>query len=58
MGKSDIEWDPEAEKRINKAPFFVRKIARGKVEKAARELGVSRITVELMEKIKKQEMGS
>lgn len=57
MSESDIEWDPEAEERINKAPVFVRKMARGKVEKAARALGEKRITVELMEKIKKQEMG-
>lgn len=54
---SDIEWDSEAEKRIRKAPFFVRKHARKKVEAAARKLGETRITVELMEKVKKQEMG-
>lgn len=56
MEKADIEWDLEAEQRINKAPFFVRKMAKGKVEKAAIALGEKRITVELMEKIKKQEM--
>lgn len=57
MANNDVEWDPEAEKRINKAPFFVRKMARSKVEKAAIALGERRITVELMEQIKKQEMG-
>ena len=57
MTNTDIEWDPKAEERINKAPFFVRKLARGKVEKAAKALGEKRITVELLEKIKKQEMG-
>ena len=57
MATDKIEWAPEAEERINKAPFFVRKMARGKVEKAALALGETRITVELMEKIKEQEMG-
>ena len=54
---SGIEWDSEATNRINKAPFFIRKMAKRKVEKAARELGEKVITVELMEKIKKQAMG-
>jgi hypothetical protein len=57
MSSNEIEWDSEAEKRLKKAPFFVRKIARNKVEKAARKHGEKRITVEFMEKIKQQEMG-
>lgn len=57
MGKNDLEWDADAEARLKQAPFFVRKIARAKVEKAARALGEKRITLELVEKIKKQEMG-
>lgn len=56
MSKDEFEWDADAEKRINKAPLFVRKIARRKVEKAAKALGEKRITVELVEKIKKKEM--
>jgi hypothetical protein len=57
MISSKIEWDSEAEKRLKKAPFFVRKIARNKVEKAAQAQGLTRITVEFMEKIKNREMG-
>ena len=57
MRKVDVEWEVEAEKRLKKAPFFVRKIARGKVEKAALEQGISLITVAFMERIKKKEMG-
>ncbi len=57
MIDTEIEWDIEAEKRLKKAPFFVRKMARAKVEKAARERGISRITLEIMEEIKRQEMG-
>ncbi len=57
MVKEQLEWDGEAEKRLKKAPFFVRKLARGKIEKAARERGLNRITLEFVEQIKKQEMG-
>ena len=57
MSSSELEWDIEAAKRLKRAPFFVRKLAKAKVEKAATLLGEKRITVELMEKIKKQEMG-
>ncbi len=57
MSDAEIQWDVEAEKRLRKAPFFVRRIARAKVEKAAREEGISRITLEFMEQIKRKEMG-
>lgn len=57
MKKNQIQWDPEALKRINKAPFFIRKFAKSKVEKAALALGESTISVELMEKIKQENMG-
>lgn len=57
MADEVIEWDEAALKRLQKAPFFVRKHARRKVEQAAREAGLQTITVEFMEKIKKREMG-
>lgn len=57
MGRDTVEWDEAAIRRLQSAPFFVRRIARGKVEKAAREQGVRRISVEFMEKIRKKEMG-
>ncbi len=57
MGRDTVEWDEEAVMRLRSAPFFVRRIARSKVERAAREQGVRRISVEFMEKIKKREMG-
>lgn len=57
MSDNDIEWDIEAKKRLKKAPFFVRKLARDKVEKAARKQGVSLVTLEFMEDIKRKEMG-
>jgi len=57
MKSDELEWDAEAEERLKRAPFFVRGMARRKVEKAALALGEKRISVELMEKIKQQEMG-
>lgn len=58
MSGDELEWDAEALERINRAPFFVRKMARAKVEKAARALGEKRVTAELLDRIKREEMGS
>lgn len=57
MTNESIKWDKAAEARLAKAPFFIRPMARSKVEKAAVQAGISVITVEFMEKIKQQEMG-
>jgi hypothetical protein len=57
MKNTTIEWDDDALAMLKKAPFFIRGIAQGKVEKAAIKLGESRITLELFEKIKREEMG-
>ena len=57
MSKADLEWDADATRRLKKAPFFVRKIARGKIEKTAREQGLKRITLEFVEQVKNREMG-
>ena len=57
MSKAELEWDADATRRLKKAPFFVRKIARGKIEKAAREQGLKRVTLEFVEQVKKREMG-
>ena len=52
-----LEWDSEAEERLNRAPFLVRGMARRRIEKTARERGLKRVTVELLEQVKKREMG-
>jgi Proto-chlorophyllide reductase 57 kD subunit len=57
MSDSKLVWDDDALKRLEKIPSFVRKMAKGKIEKAALELGEGRITTELMDKIKSKEMG-
>ena len=53
-----LEWDDAATKRVQAAPFFVRKLIRHKVEKAARAQGLSRITEELLDKVKQKQMDS
>ncbi len=53
-----LEWDEAAIKRVEAAPFFVRKLIRHKVEKAARAQGLSRITEELLDKVKQKQMDS
>lgn len=57
MNKTKPEWDDDALERLKKAPFFVRKLAKEKVEKAAMACGETRITLALFEKIKKEAMG-
>lgn len=57
MGSSDFEWDPEAEEKISELPAFIQGMAKGKAEEAAAALGETRITVELLEKVRKEAMG-
>lgn len=57
MSETTIEWDAEALAKLEKAPIFVRKMIKGKVEKAAAAMGETLITAELMDKIKEAEMG-
>ncbi len=40
-----MEWDSDADKAIQKVPFFVRKRVRSRVEEAARAAGRSRVTM-------------
>ena len=51
---TDIVWSPEANQQLGKIPFFVRRMARQKIEEEARKRGLSKITVELMLEVKKQ----
>ncbi len=54
----EIIWDRDAKARLQKAPFFIRPIAKRRVEKAAREAGLNQITLAFMEQIKNREMGT
>lgn len=52
-----IEWDVEAERRLNNVPAPVRAMARIELERTAVERGASRITVALMEEVKARYFG-
>ncbi len=58
MSQSELIWDDEALKLLEKVPFFVRKAARKKIEKTAVEAGEKRVTVELMEQIRRERAAS
>ena len=58
MSQSELVWDDEALKLLEKIPFFVRKVAKKKIEKTAVESGENRITAELMEKIRSERAAS
>jgi len=57
MSEERLPWDDEAEKLLEVMPAFVRPIARGKIEKAAKDDGVSRVTAEYMHANKDRLMG-
>ena len=54
MSKSELVWDEDALKLLKMIPFFVRKAAKKKIEKTAVESSKSRVTVELMEQIRRE----
>jgi hypothetical protein len=49
-----MTWTPEAEARLKEIPFFVRPAARKKIEKFAKEQGITEITESVYEAAKKQ----
>jgi Proto-chlorophyllide reductase 57 kD subunit. len=52
-----IEWDPEAERRLDRVPAPVRAMARIELERTAADRGETRITVALMEEVKARYFG-
>lgn len=56
MTQTTLQWDEEAQTLLNKVPAFVRPMAKKKIEKAAAEMGVETITVELMNQVKEKQM--
>ena len=52
-----IEWEPEAERRLERVPAPVRAMARIELERTAADRGTTRITVALMEEIKAKYFG-
>lgn len=54
--QNSITWTPEAEVRLKKAPFFLRKMVRSLSEKKAAELGITVITEEVLAQFKDKMM--
>ena len=52
-----IEWDPEAERRLERVPAPVRAMARIELERTAADRGETRITVAVMEEVKARYFG-
>lgn len=56
MNQTALQWDEDAQALMKKVPAFVRPMARKKIEKAAAEMGVETITVELVNQVKEKQM--
>lgn len=54
MAQSNVKWTAEAEAKLKEIPFFVRPMARQKIEKLAIEMGETNITVEVYEQAKQK----
>ena len=54
---SEVIWTPEALKRMERAPVFLRGMVKRLAEKKARELGYREITTEILDQFKNQMMG-
>lgn len=52
-----IEWEPEAERRLDNVPAPVRAMAKIELERTASERRASRVTVALMEEVKARYFG-
>ncbi len=52
-----IEWDSEAEGRLERVPAPVRAMARIELERTAADRGLSRVTISLMEEVKAKYFG-
>jgi len=55
MSENEITWDDEALAKIEKVPAFVRGMVKGKIEKTAKSMGETRITAELVDKIRAEQ---
>jgi len=50
-------WTQEAKERLSRLPYFLQKMIRGHVERHARDAGITVITLELMEDLRKKTFG-
>jgi hypothetical protein len=52
-----VEWDPEAERRLENVPGPVRAMAKAELERTALERGLDRVTVALMNEVRAKYFG-
>lgn len=57
MTEQSIPWDDDALERLEKIPVFVRKMAKSKIEKAARDAGEPKVTAAFLDANKARLMG-
>ena len=57
MSQESLPWDDEALQRLEKIPSFIRGMAKGKIEKAAKAAGEARVTAAFMDANKAKLMG-
>lgn len=50
-----VAWDEASELRLSRIPYFLRAMVKKGVERHARENGISLITIELMEELRKSD---
>jgi len=53
----NVIWTKEAEERLNRLPFFLRGMIKGNVEKHAKGHGISSITPELLDELRRKRFG-
>ena len=50
-----LVWQPEADKRLRKVPFFVRPFVKKRAETEARARGLTEVTAQLLDELKQRE---
>jgi radical SAM protein with 4Fe4S-binding SPASM domain len=55
---SVLQWDDAASLRLSRIPYFLRAMVKKGVEKHARENGITTVTIELMEELRKKRFGN
>lgn len=54
--QSDMAWAPEAERRLENIPSFIRPMARKEIERMARDRGLTSVTAAIMDEAKEKFM--
>ena len=53
-----MQWDDAASLRLSRIPYFLRAMVKKGVEKHAQENGITTVTIELMEELRKKRFGN